>query len=68
MEYTEEIEKICKDLNIPMTGRIPFDKIVVDAANKRISIVDIDCPAGNAIKEVYRNTMKIFKTKSGDTE
>ena len=67
IENTEKIEELCRNLNIPMTGRIPFDKIVVGAVNKGISIVDINCPAGNAIKEVYQNTMKIFKMKSGDT-
>ena len=66
IENTEKIEEICRNLNIPMTGRIPFDNIVVGAVNKGISIVDINCPAGNAIKEVYQNTIKIFKKKSGE--
>lgn len=60
---TEEIEEICKVKDLPMTGRIPFDYTVVRAVNQHIPITDIDCPAGNAIKEVYRNTMDIFENK-----
>jgi len=68
VENTEKIEEICRNRNIPMTGRIPFDNMVVGAVNKGISITDINCPAGKAIKEVYQNTMEIFKTETGETE
>lgn len=63
MKNTEKIEEICKKKNLPMTGRIPFDNMVVSAVNNGIAITDIDCPAGNAITETYHNTMKIFKNK-----
>lgn len=68
IENTEKIEEICRNLNIPVTGRIPFDSMVVGAVNNGISLTDINCPAGNALKEVYQNTMKIFKNESGETK
>lgn len=59
-ENTEKIKEICEKLNIPMTGLIPFDKMVIKAANSNQAVIDINCPAGNAIRELYAETMKIF--------
>lgn len=63
IENTKKIEKICKKRNIPMTGKIPFDKMVIDALNRGLSITAIDCPAASAIKEVYKNTISILNKK-----
>ncbi len=68
LENTENIEKICAKRNIPMTGKVPFDTMVVDAVNKRIPITDVDCPAGKAIKDVFQNTIKIFKTNNQENQ
>lgn len=57
---TEKIEKYCQEMNIPVTGRIPFDKTALKAINSGRSIVEIDCPAGNAVKDVYSKTSKIL--------
>lgn len=64
LENTGKIEKFCEERDIPMTGMIPFDTIVVGALNKGIPVTDIDCPAGNAIKDVFKNTMNIFKKRN----
>lgn len=59
-EITNKIEAYCNDNGIMIVGKIPFDKKAVEAVNNNVSIVDIDCVSGNAVKEVYRKTMSIF--------
>jgi len=58
IENTEKIELFCKNHNIIYAGRIPFDSNAVKAINNGHSIVDIDCAAGNAVKEVFDITIK----------
>lgn len=55
---TEKIESFCQELKLPITGKIPFDPEVVKAINKRLSIVDLECPSGSAIKELFNQTIK----------
>ncbi|WP_317853985.1 ATP-binding protein [Chakrabartyella piscis] len=50
---TDEIETFCKEENIPFVGKIPFDPEAVSAVNSGKSIVDVDCPVSDAIKEIY---------------
>ncbi len=51
---TAEIEIYCKEENIPFVGKIPFDPEAMRAVNGGYTIVDVDCPAGNAVKEIYQ--------------
>lgn len=60
-ENTEKIEAFCKDTGLPFAGRIPFDPAAVKAINNSQSIIDIDCAAGKAAREVYSNTIKILE-------
>ena len=63
---TEKIEEFCKEKGLPFTGRIPFDPEAVAAINNGQTIVDVDCPAGAAVKEVFSSTMKLlFKESDG---
>lgn len=57
---TEEIVSFCQTFNLPFVGKIPFDSKVVEAVNQGRSIVDIDCSAGKAAKEVYAKTIRIL--------
>ena len=57
---TEEIVSFCQTFNLPFVGKIPFDSKVVEAVNQGRSIVDIDCSAGKAAKEVYSKTIRIL--------
>lgn len=56
----DEIESLCKEKGIPFTGRIPYDPEAVRAINDGLTVVDIDCVAGTAIREVYRETIRQF--------
>jgi MinD superfamily P-loop ATPase len=60
VENTNNIELYCKKHDIPFVGRIPFDSNALKAINKGQSIIDIDCASGNAVKDVFINTMKIL--------
>lgn len=60
MENTRKIEDFCKKVDIPFTGRIPFDPDAVTAINNSKSIIDVDCAAGKAVKEVFSSTIKIL--------
>lgn len=56
-QLTCDIEEHCKNNNILFAGKIPYDKMAVDAINKGKSIVDIDCPATFALREVFDTVM-----------
>ena len=63
---TEKIEEFCKEKGLPFLGRIPFDPEAVTAINNGQTIVDVDCPSGAAVKEVFSSTMKLlFKESDG---
>ena len=57
---TEEIVTYCQNSGIPFVGKIPFDAKVVEAVNQGKSIVEVDCSAGSAVKEVYAKTMRLL--------
>ena len=57
---TEEIVSFCQTFNLPFVGKIPFDSKVVEAVNQGRSIVDVNCSAGKAAKEVYAKTIRIL--------
>jgi len=63
---TKKIEEFCRIKSLPFTGRIPFDPEAVKAINNGQTIVDVDCPSGSAVKEVFNSTMKLlFKESDG---
>ena len=52
--HAAEIRDFCGARGIPFVGEIPFDPLAVKAANDGLSVVDVDCPAGQAVREIYR--------------
>ncbi len=60
IKNTRRIEKYCEDNNLPLVGRIPFDLQAARVVNHGKTIVDIDCPAGNAAKSVFETTINIL--------
>lgn len=61
LEHTTMIEEYCHAENLPMAGKIPFDNMVVQANNNGISITEIDCPAGKAVRDVFAEVIKLLK-------
>ena len=57
---TEDIQSFCQRENLPFVGLIPFDPKAVDAINQGKTIVDIDCPSGQAVKSIFDKSMAIL--------
>ena len=49
---------------MPFAGRIPYDSDAVKAINNAKSIVDMDCAAGRAARDVFDETMRILLQES----
>ena len=60
LENTEKIESFCQINGLPFLGRIPFDSNAVKAINNGLSIVQIDCESGRAVKKVFENAIDIL--------
>jgi MinD superfamily P-loop ATPase len=58
MENTQRIEDYCKNNNIEFIGKVPYDKNAVIATNQGKTVVEIDCEAGKAVKELYNKIEK----------
>lgn len=58
IENTAKIESFCQEHNLPFVGKIPFDSKAVQATNNGDSVVDIDCAAGEATKDVFKQVVK----------
>ena len=57
---TETIEAFCKDNQLPVVGRIPFDNAAVTAINTGLSIAELACESGHAVKAVFANTLALL--------
>ncbi|HOE92105.1 MAG TPA: ATP-binding protein [Candidatus Cloacimonadota bacterium] len=57
-EITERIKVYCQEEELAFVGLIPYDMHVIQAVNQGKNIVEIDCKASAAIKEVFENTIK----------
>lgn len=67
-ENTDSIKKFCTDKGIPYMGGIPFDAEAVKAVNKGQTIVDVDCPSGCALREVFHSTIELLFNESEDNK
>ena len=59
-EHTNAIEVFCREQGLPFVGKIPYDPQAVKAVNEGYTVVDVDCPSGRAIKEIYSKLQKQF--------
>lgn len=59
-ENTCVIQDFCKEGSIPFVGKIPYDKSASRAINTGLSLADLDCPAGEALKDIYKNTIQLL--------
>ena len=61
LELTKQIERFCEEKQIPFVGTIPYDPQAVTAINNGITIVEIDCPSGRAVRKIFEETMQLLK-------
>ena len=59
-ENTEKIVAFCKNNNITFVGTIPYDVQAVKAINHHQSIVDVFCPSGYAVMDVFEKTIELL--------
>ncbi|HHT68084.1 MAG TPA: 4Fe-4S binding protein [Firmicutes bacterium] len=70
MENTRCIAELCRGWGLALVGLIPFDSEVVKTVNAGLSIVDVDCQAGEAVRSVFEKTMDILfgENEGGDEQ
>lgn len=68
MENTKKIELFCKNKGLCFAGRIPFDPEAVKAVNNGLSIVDVECGSGTAVKKVYERVIEIMDREVSQKE
>ena len=54
------VKDFCLSEGITYTGSIPFDPMAVVAVNAGMSIAEIDCPSGKAVRRVFNETMRMI--------
>ncbi|MCR5346161.1 MAG: ATP-binding protein [Fretibacterium sp.] len=67
-EKAEDIERYCRENSVPFAGRIPFDKQVSDAVNEGHSLASVDCPAGEALKNILKSVQVLLREKKNNGE
>jgi len=63
-DSAKEIERFCKENDIPFVGRVPYDRQASAAVNAGKSIAEVDCPASRALREVFERTMALLEVNS----
>lgn len=62
-KITEQIKTRCEEKDVPYLGEIPYDPIAVRAVNDGLTVADVECPAGDAIREIFNNLMEEFEVR-----
>ena len=60
VDKTNEIISLCEELDIPYVGKVPYDKKASKAINSGISLASYDCPARDALYEIYKKTLEVL--------
>ncbi|ADN37089.1 Cobyrinic acid ac-diamide synthase [Methanolacinia petrolearia DSM 11571] len=55
---SHEIEEFCRSEELVIVGKIPFDPSVISAIRKNMPVTMLECPASDAIKEIWENLSK----------
>ncbi len=64
LNVVKKIEEYCKTENIPVVGRIPYDKKVVEAVNNKQSVMDYpQSAAAQAISQMWNCLKKVLNSR-----
>ena len=63
LNNTQKIKEYAAAENIVFVGIIPFDENAGKAINRGLSVVDIPCPAQQAVEKLFSTTMELLKDK-----
>jgi len=64
--HTAEIEAFCAAQGIPFVGKIPYDPLAVKAVNAGMTVADIECPAGQAVRSIYAAVLGLLDINKSD--
>lgn len=53
-----KIEEFCLSEGLTLIGKIPFDKGVIDCVRNNLPVTRLDCPAADAVRELWENLSK----------
>ncbi len=67
-EHATAIRQFCQERQIPFLGFIPFDRQVPAAIRAGKTIADVDCPARDALLEIYQNAMECLNKPVPETQ
>ncbi len=59
-ENTASIQAFCKENHLPFLGKVPYDKCASSAINSGRSIAQLDCPARDALKQIYEAASQLL--------
>lgn len=59
-ENTGAIQTFCEEAGIPFLGKIPYDKSASRVINSGLSVAEINCPARDALREIYEAASKLL--------
>ena len=59
-ENTEKIQAFCREAKVPFLGKIPYDKTASQAINQGKTLAETNCPAGNALREIFSIVVKML--------
>lgn len=60
-QVAEAVEKFCHENELPFLGRIPYDATANTAINQGKSIVQFDCPASAALKDIFTKVLQVLE-------
>ncbi len=60
-EMTESIRLFCADEGIDFVGCVPYDPAASRAINAGLSLADIDCPARDALRDIFNKLCNILE-------
>lgn len=60
-QQTQAIETYCQQNQLSFVGRVPYDPQAAQAINAGRSLAEYDCPAREALIQVYQKTMKLLE-------
>ncbi|HHX79236.1 MAG TPA: 4Fe-4S binding protein [Acholeplasmataceae bacterium] len=63
IKKTEEITSYCQSENIPVIGKIPYDKMLTKCINDNESFIDKDYLGSNAIIKMYQKLKEYIEEK-----
>ena len=57
---TERIRERCEERGVPYIGEIPYDPEAVKAVNLGLTLADVDCPAGDAVRGIFEKVEELL--------